>query len=459
MSSMPNSAAARDIAYLTHPYSNFREHERVGPLIIERGEGIYVFDDQGKEYIEGLAGLWSVAVGFNEKRLVRAATEQMNRLPFYHTFVNKSHGPAIDLAERLVQITPDRLRHVCFTNSGSEANDTAVKLVWYYNNARGLPKKKKFISRTRAYHGITIAAGSLTGLPNNHRSFDLPLPGFLHVTCPHHYRMANPGETEEEFSTRLAAELEQLIVREGPETVACFIGEPLMGAGGVIVPPAGYWEKVQAVCRKYDVLIMADEVINGFGRLGKWFGSQVFDIEPDIMSLSKAITSSYQPLSALLFSDEIYEHVADETNKIGTFGHGFTAAGHPVATAVALENLRIIEDDGLVENAGLRGQHLHRCLKTIADHPMVGEIRGIGLIAGIELVLDKATKRPFDPVGKAGSIFALRAQEHGLVVRAMGDTIALSPPLIITDSQVTDMVGRFRKALDDTFAQVDRAAA
>jgi 4-aminobutyrate--pyruvate transaminase len=452
MSSAPNSAAGRDISYLLHPYTNIREHEKIGPLVIERGSGIYVYDDQGKEYIEGLAGLWSVAVGFSEQRLVRAATEQLKKLPFYHIFVHKSHGPAIDLSERLISITPARLKHVTFTNSGSEANDTAVKLVWYYNNARGRPEKKKIIGRAKGYHGITVASGSMTGLPNNHRSFDLPLPGFLHVTCPHYYRLALPGEGEEAFSIRLAAELEEVIQREGPGTIAAFIGEPVMAAGGVIVPPVGYWSRVQEICRNHDILIIADEVITGFGRLGQPFGSNVFGIDPDIMVLSKQITSSYQPLSALLFSDEIYQHVADETARIGTFGHGFTASGHPVAAAVALENIRIIEEDRLIDNARVMGALLHERLQDFADHPMVGEIRGTGLIAGIEFVADRASKRPFDPVGAVGAAFARYAQAHGLIVRAIGDTIALSPPLIIKDDQVKELVERFRLALKDTFA-------
>jgi len=446
----PNSAAGRDIAYLVHPYTNIREHEKIGPLVIERGQGIYVYDDQGKEYIEGLAGLWSVAVGFGEDRLVRAATEQLRKLPFYHIFVHKSHGPAIDLSERLIAMTPDRLRHVSFTNSGSEANDTVVKLVWYYNNARGRPAKKKIIGRNKGYHGITVAAASMTGLLNNHRSFDVPLPGFLHVTCPHHYRLAKPDESEQAFAARLAEELEEVILREGPETVAAFIGEPVMAAGGVIVPPAGYWTKVQEVCRKHDILIVADEVITGFGRLGQPFGSNVFNIDPDIMVLSKQITSSYQPLSALLFSEEIYQQIADETARIGTFGHGFTASGHPVAAAVALENIKIIEEDRLVENAQAMGNMLHDLLKDFADHPLVGEIRGLGLIAGVELVADRSTKRSFEPVGAVGAAFSRHAQAHGLIIRAIGDTIALSPPLIIKPDQVKELVARFRLALNET---------
>lgn len=459
LAATPNSPAARDISYLVHPYTNIRQHEKIGPMVIERGNGIYVYDDQGKEYIEGLAGLWSVAVGFGEERLVRAATEQLKKLPFYHTFFHRSHGPAIDLAERLVAMTPDRLRHVSFTNSGSEANDTVVKLVWYYNNARGRPAKKKIIGRHRGYHGITVAAGSLTGLPHNHRSFDLPLPGFLHVTCPHHYRFAKTSETEEDFATRLATEIEELILREGPETVAAFIGEPVMGAGGVIVPPSGYWSKVKEVCRRHDVLIIADEVITGFGRLGQLFGSNVFNIDPDIMVLSKQITSSYQPLSAVLFSEEIYQPVADETAKVGIFGHGFTASGHPVATAVALENIKIIEEKKLVENAKAMGALLHAQLQEFASHPLVGEIRGMGLLAGVELVADRDSKRAFDPVGVVGAAFLRHAQAHGLLVRSVGDTVAICPPLIIKPEQVKELVARFRLALDDTSGWVRQNAS
>ena len=305
-----NSPSARDLAYVLHPYTNARAHEAKGPVIIERGQGIYVYDDQGREYIEGLAGLWSVAIGYGEERLVEAAAAQMRKLPYYHTFSHKSHNPGIDLAEKLISIAPAGLARVFFANSGSEANDTVVKLVWYYNNALGRPKKKKIISRLRAYHGITIASGSLTGLPWNHRDFDLPIANILHTACPHHYRYANDGESEEEFASRLAGQLEEMIVHEGPDTVAAFIGEPVMGAGGVLVPPRTYWQKISQVCRKYDVLIIADEVINGFGRTGRMFASELYGIEPDMLVVSKQITSSYLPLSAILLTDGIYQTVA-----------------------------------------------------------------------------------------------------------------------------------------------------
>jgi 4-aminobutyrate--pyruvate transaminase len=454
MTALPNSLHARDVAYILHPYTNARRHERLGPMVIDHGKGVYVYDDQGREYIEGMAGLWSVAVGFGESRLVEAAAKQMSKLPFYHTFSHKSHEPSINLAEKLIKMSPEGLDHVFFTNSGSEANDTVVKIVWYYNNAIGRPEKKKFIARNGGYHGITIASGSLTGLQVNQRGFDLPLSFVRHVTCPHHYRFAEPGESEEAFADRLAAELEATILAEGPETVAAFIGEPVMGAGGVLVPPATYWEKVQAVCRKYDVLVVADEVINGIGRLGTLFGCETFGIKPDILVLSKQITSSYQPLAAVLFSDAIYQGVADQTERLGTFGHGFTTSGHPVATAVALENLAIIEERDLVGNVGIVGPRLQAALRKFADHPLVGEVRGVGLIAAIELVADKKTKAKFDPVGKVALYLFERAQEHGVILRAIQDHIAFCPPLIVTPEQIDQIVERFGAALNETEAWV-----
>ncbi|WP_233237384.1 aspartate aminotransferase family protein [Bordetella sp. LUAb4] len=444
-----NDTHSTDVRSHLHPYTNVIKHRTTGPRVIDRGEGIYVYDDQGKQYIEGMAGLWSVAVGFGEQRLVDAATRQMSKLPYYHTFTHKSHVPAIELAQKLVDYTEGRMATAFFTNSGSEANDTVVKFVWYYNNALGRPLKKKIIARQRSYHGVTVASASMTGLPGNHRDFDLPLPQIKHTTCPHHYRNANPGESEEDFATRLANELEAMIQQEGPETVAAFIGEPLMGAGGVIAPPRTYWQKIQAVCRKHDILVIADEVITGFGRLGQRFGSDVYGIEPDIMVLSKQITSSYQPLAAVLLSAKVNEVIAENSGKVGTLGHGYTASGHPVATAVALENLKIIDERKLIDNAAECGALLHEQLRALADHPLIGEVRGVGLIAGVELVADKATKRPFDPLGKAGAYAYEKAHDHGLIIRGIQDTVAFCPPLIITPAEVTEMVTRFKRTLDD----------
>ena len=334
-----------DVKHHMHPYTDARLHESAGPLIIECGEGVHVFDNHGKKYIEAMSGLWSVALGFSNQRLIEAAEKQLRTLPFYHLFTSKAHVPSIELAEKLIEISPVPMSKVFFTNSGSEANDSVVKLLWYRNNALGKPTKKKFISRINAYHGITAVSASLTGLPANQRGFDVPLPGFLHVSCPHFYRFGKPGETEEQFADRLAQELEDLILKEGSETIAAFYGEPLMGAGGVIVPPRTYWEKIQKVCRKHDILIVADEVICGFGRTGNMFGSETFGIKPDVLVLSKQLSSSYQPIAAILINDLVYQGIADQSHTIGTLGHGFTGSGHPVAAAVALENVKIIQED------------------------------------------------------------------------------------------------------------------
>jgi 4-aminobutyrate--pyruvate transaminase len=447
-----NTLARSDIATELHPYTDARLHEKIGPIVIDRGQGIYVYDANGKEYIEAMAGLWSVAVGFNEPRLVKAAAAQMSKLPYYHMFGHKSHEPAIRLAEKLVAITPPQLTRVFFTNSGSEANDTVVKLVWYYNNALGRPKKKKFLARHKGYHGITVASGSLTGLPTNHRDFDLPAIPVRHLTCPHFYRFGVAGETEMQFTARLLAEAEAAILEEGPDTVAAFIGEPLMGAGGVMPPPSGYWPGIEALCRKYDILLVADEVINGFGRLGSSFGAVHYGFKPDLMVVSKQLTSSYVPLAAVLFSDAIYAAVADNSAKIGTFGHGYTTSGHPLATAVALENLAIIEERDLMGQAARVGAIMHKELRKLAGHPLVGEVRGEGLIAGIELVEDKASKRPFAPQLKVGlKAFGL-GHQNGLIVRAIGDTIALCPPMIITEAQMMETLARLGRTLDDTAA-------
>ncbi|MEP9373705.1 aspartate aminotransferase family protein [Mesorhizobium sp. KR1-2] len=454
MDAQPNSPEARDIRYHLHAYTNMRRHQEVGPLIIEKGDGIYVEDNTGKRYIEAMAGLWSVAVGFSEPRLVEAATRQMKQLPFYHNFTHKSHSVVIDLAEKLVTMAPVPMSKAFFTNSGSEANDTAMKMIWYRSNALGQPQRKKIISRKRGYHGVTIASASLTGLPNNQISFDLPIANVLHTSCPHYWREALPGESEDQFTTRLADDLEKLILAEGPETVAAFIGEPVMGAGGVVVPPAGYWEKIQAVLAKYDILLVADEVICGFGRTGEMFGSQTMGMRPDIMVMSKQLSSSYLPISALMINDRVFEPIADESNRIGTFGHGFTAGGHPVAAAVALENIRLIEERNLVDNAREVGAYMQQRLRELASHELVGEVRGVGLIAAIETVADKATKAPWGQVGALGALVNGQLQQNGVISRAMGDSIAFCPPLIITKAQVDDIVAALRTSLDAALAQV-----
>jgi 4-aminobutyrate---pyruvate transaminase len=452
-----NSAASRDIANHLHPYTNLKKHESEGPLVITEGKGIHVYDENGKEYIEGLAGLWCTALGFGEERLVDAATRQLKRLPYYHIFNHKSHDIAAELAERLIALMPVKMSKVFFNNSGSEANDTAVKMVWYYNNARGRHRKKKIIARMKGYHGVTVAAASLTGLPNNHRDFDLPIDNIRHADCPHHYRFAKPGESEETFATRLADSLEAQILREDPETVAAFIAEPVMGAGGVIVPPKTYFEKIQAVLKKYDVLLIADEVICGFGRTGNMWGSETFGLKPDILTMAKALSSAYLPISATAISEELYQAFVAQSEKLGQFAHGFTYSGHPVCCAVAVETLKIYEERDIVAQVRKVAPRLQNGMRRFADHPLVGEVRGVGLIAAAELVRDKASKAPFDPKQAIGAIFAARAQEHGLIVRAMGDSIALCPPLIISGDQIDEMLRRFGQALDDTAAAVRQA--
>ena len=392
MNLRPNSMAARDVAHVLHPYTNAAAHETEGPLVISHGDGIHVVDQDGNRYIEGLGGLFCASLGFSESRLVDAATRQLRTLPFYHSFGGKSHQTAIELAERLIALAPVPMSKVFFANSGSEANDTAIKLVWYYHNAIGRPGKKKIISRLRAYHGVTVASASLTGLPNNHRDFDLPIDRMLHTDCPGFYRYSLPGETEEQFASRCAASLEQMIETEGPETIGAFFAEPLMASGGCIVPPPTYYEKIQAVLRRHDILLIADEVICGFGRLGTMFGCESFGMKPDMISMAKQLSAAYQPISALMINEKVYQALVQESEKIGTFGHGFTYGGHPVATAVALETLKIYDERGIVEHVRAIGPGFQAGLRELATHPLVGEARGMGLIGTLELVRDKATR-------------------------------------------------------------------
>ena len=455
MNQISNSLAMRDVAYHLHSHTNARAHEQNGPVtIIVRGEGVRVFDDQGKGYIEGMSGLWCAALGFGEKRLARAAAAQLERLPYYHTFYGRSNDVCIELAETLIGLAPVPMSKVFFAASGSEANETMVKLAWFYNSARGKPEKRKVISRLRGFHGITIAAASMTGILPMHRDFNLPLPGFLHTACPYPYRGAEPGESEEAYATRLADELDRLIVAEGPETVAAFIAEPVMGAGGVIVPPKGYFPKIQAVLRKHDVLLLADEVICGFGRTGNWFGSQTLGLEPDLMSVAKALSAGYYPISAVLISDRVYQAVADNTAKLGNFAHGFTQSGNPVGAAVACEAIRIYQERDIVGQVRRVGPRLLEGLRALKSRPLVGDVRGVGLMAGVELVADRETKRPFDPAHKVPAYLERRALEHGLVIRAAGDTIVCTPPLIIEEAEIDELLARLGRAFDDTEAWV-----
>ena len=452
-----SNAAVRDVETVIHPYTNLDAFRGTGPTIIERGEGIHVWDADGRKYIEGLAGLWCTSLGYNEPELIEAANEQLRQLPFSHVFGGKSHERAAELAEKLKAIAPHKASKILFCGSGSEANDQQVKLVWYYNNAKGLTKRKKIISRMRAYHGVTVASASLTGLLPNHRDFDLPLSFARHTDCPHYYRYAEPGETEDEFTTRLAANLEKMIIEEDPETVAAFIAEPIMGAGGVIVPPEGYFQKIQAVLDKYGIYFIADEVICGFARTGNMFGSQTFGIKPDSISVAKALSSAYVPIAAVTIGEEMYQAMIDESKKIGTFGHGFTYTAHPVAAAVAAKTLEIYEKRNIVGHVKSVAPRFEERVRRLAEHPLVGHARARGLIGAIELVADKATKRSFDAGAGVGVAVQKAAEKNGLIVRALGgDIVAFCPPLIVKDADIDDIFDAAERALDETESWVSK---
>ncbi|MFW5834346.1 MAG: aminotransferase [Pseudomonadota bacterium] len=456
----PNSTAARDIAYVVHPYTNLRAHETKGPHVITGGEGIYVTDDEGRRYVEGLAGLWCTGLGFSEQRLVKAATEQLSKMPYMHIFAHRSTNPVIDLAEKLSEIAPGKMSKVWFVNSGSEAIDSALKLIWYYQNARGKPEKKIVISRKRAYHGITLAGGHLTALPYARTGFDLPMADrFRQVTTPSFYRDGLPGESEEDFATRLANELDELIVAEGPDNVAAFFAEPVMGAGGVIVPPRTYFEKVQAVLKKHDVLFVADEVICGFGRTGNIWGSITYGIRPDLLTCAKQLTSAYVPMGAVLMADHVYEVLADRSHELGTLGMGYTYSGHPVAAAVGLEALRIYEEDGIYDHVRDVAPRFQARLKALEDEALVGEARGVGLIGALEIVADKETRAQYPAEAKMAAQVTEACLEEGLILRPLpGDVVGICPPMIITEDQIDDLFDRLRRGFARLNAKLKAAA-
>jgi 4-aminobutyrate--pyruvate transaminase len=453
--SLTTPAARRDLAFHVHPSTNLRLVQDEGPLVIARGEGVYVYDDEGRRYLEAMSGLWCASLGFSERRLAEAAYRQMRELPFYHSFGGKVPAISTELAERLIRIAPANMGRVLFANSGSEANDTAVKIAWYVNNAVGRAEKKKIIARQRAYHGVTVATASLTGLAFAQSDFDLPIARILHADAPYHYRGAKPSESEEAFAARLAANLEQLILREGPDTVAAFFAEPIMGAGGVIVPPATYFDRIQPLLRKYDILFVVDEVICGFGRTGNLFGTQTFDLKPDIITLAKALSAGYLPISATLLSNPLYETLLAQSDKLGIFGHGYTYSSHPVPAAVALETLKIYEERDIVAEVRRVAPRMQAGLRSYGDHPLVGEARGIGLIGAIEIVRDKQTKQSFEPKAGVAAFLVRRAQQHGVILRNMpGDIVAFCPPLIVSEGEIDEMFAGFTKALDDTWKMV-----
>ncbi|UWR53904.1 aminotransferase class III-fold pyridoxal phosphate-dependent enzyme [Phaeobacter inhibens] len=442
------------MAPVIYPTTNFTATEQ---LCLERGEGIYVFDSDGRKYIEGLAGLWCTSLGYSNTEVMDAITEQLHKLPFSHTFGGKTHQPIQDLADKLAVMVPVEDAYIFFGNSGSDANDTHYKMLRYYFNAIGKPEKRKIITRERGYHGVTVAAGSLTSLPANLAHFDAPLEALsiLRADSPHYYTARQGNETEAQFVERILQNLEDQILAEDPDTIAAMIVEPITGASGVIVPPDGYYEGLQALLRKYGILIWADEVICGFGRTGADFGCTTMGITPDLMTFAKQLSSAYFPISASVIPGWMYEAMVDQTNEVGVFGHGYTYSGHPAACAAALKTLEIYERDNLFEHAAEVGSYLQTQLREIfTDHPLVGEVRGKGLIAALELVSNKTTGASFDK-GRAGATAQRLCQDNGLILRAVaGNAVALCPPLIITREEVDDMLTRLKTAIDASYEEL-----
>jgi 4-aminobutyrate--pyruvate transaminase len=451
---LPNSLAARDIASLVYMQTNLRKHQQEGPLTITGGSGCRVFDDSGRDYIEAVAGLWCAALGFGSERLAKVAYAQMRELGYYHLYRHRSNEPAIALAEKLLQISPVPMARVLFQCSGSEANETAIKLAWYYWNAVGKPQRTKIIGRHMAYHGNTCAAVSLSGKPDMHTGFGLPLSPFRHTEFPHYYRRHEPGETEEQFSERMAAALDALIQAEGPDTIAAFFAEPVMGAGGAIIPPRGYFDKIQAALRKYDILFVADEVICGFARTGEMWGSQTYGLRPDMITSAKALSAAMQPISAVLVNDRIHDAMLAQSDRHGNFAHGFTYAGHPVAAAVALEVQKIYEEMDIVRRSKRLGPVLLSRIGQLAAHPLVGDVRGTGLILGMELMRDGRQRIPFDGALNVGSRVGAAAARHGLIVRVVGDRLVFAPPLVIEEDDIEEINIRLIRALNDVTEQL-----
>ena len=444
-----NSPEARDLAHHLHSYTHLPTLERDGPLVLERGEGIYVHDVHGKRYLESVSGLWNVVAGFSEPRLVRAAHAEMKRMPAYHTFFGRTGMTAIELAEKLVEVAPMPVARAYFVNSGSEANDTVIKMLWMMAKGAGEPERRRLISRSMAYHGTTVASCSLNGKPYIN-AFGLPLPEVRYIEAPHYWRNAHPGESEGAYVDRLAGELEALIEAEGPETFAGFFAEPVMGAGGAVPPPAGYFSRVQAILNRHDIPLVADEVVTGLGRTGKLWGAETYDFKPDIVVTSKALTSGYYPMGAVLLSPEMDRRLGRAAEALDEFPHGFTTGGNPVAAAVALETLALItEPGGLLDNVVRVSSRFQTAIHEFDDHPLVGEVRSVGLIGALEIVADKAAKRPFAPEHLIGERIVRAAYARGLITRPIGDAVIVAPPFIITEEQIDDLFARVSAVLDE----------
>jgi putrescine aminotransferase len=430
-----------------HPFTDSKALHRKGSRIITRADGIYLWDSDGRRILDAMAGLWCVNIGYGRKELARAAYEQMQQLPYYNNFFQTTHPPAVDLAELLSQVTPAHLNHVFFTNSGSEANDTVVRMVRRYWDIKGQSARKVIISRENAYHGSTVAGASLGGMKPMHRQGGLPIPDIEHITQPYWYALGG-DQPPEEFGLQAARALEERIRAVGANRVAAFIAEPIQGAGGVIVPPRSYWPEISRICKKYDVLLVVDEVICGFGRTGKWFGSDYFGLQPDLMTIAKGLSSGYQPIGGVMVSDAMADVL---TNQGGEFQHGFTYSGHPVCCAVAAANIRILRDERIVERAEEQTvPYLQARIREFESHPLVGEVRGAGMLGAVQFAKDKRSRRPFDSPGEAGNLCKDHCMDNDLVMRAVGDSMILSPPLIITKSEIDEIMEKASLAIDLT---------
>ena len=427
------------------PFSDFKQLKEVGPRIITHAKGVYLWDSEGHKILDGMAGLWCVAIGYGRDELAEAASKQMRELPYYNLFFMTAHPPVLELSKAIAEIAPEGMNHVFFTGSGSEGNDTMLRMVRHYWAIKGQPNKKTIISRKNGYHGSTVAGASLGGMTYMHEQGDLPIPGITHIPQP--YWFGEGGDmSPEEFGIWAANQLEEKILELGVDNVGAFIAEPIQGAGGVIVPPATYWPRIKEILAKYDILFVADEVICGFGRTGEWFGSDFYDLKPDMMTIAKGLTSGYIPMGGLIVRDEVVAVL----NEGGDFNHGFTYSGHPVAAAVALENIRILREEKIVEKVHAEtAPYLQKRLRELNDHPLVGEVRGVGMLGAIELVQDKATRKRYEGRG-VGMICRQFCFDNGLIMRAVGDTMIISPPLVISKDEIDELVAKARKCLDLT---------
>ena len=452
---------------LMHPLTSIALLEQNGPIIYSDAHGVRIKGKGGREMIDLGAGLWCVNAGYGRAELADASAQAMRSLSYHHIFGGASNEPVIHLADRILTLFHEtagapQLARVFFGTSGSDANDTAYKLVRYYNNLLGRPQKKKVIARIGAYHGLTYAAAGLTGIPVYHKAFDLPQPDVFHAACPHFYRFAEEGEDEEAFSRRMVEDLKSIIQREGADTIAAFIAEPVMGTGGVLLPPKGYFEAVQDLLRENDILFIADEVITGFGRLGSWFGTGHYNLSPDLISLAKGVTSAYFPLSANVISQRFWDVLSDASEKWGPVMHGFTYSGHPVGCAVGLANINLIEREDMVKNAATVGRHfLKRLRERVADHPFVGDVRGEGLMLGVEFVADKKSRRFFAPGTDAHRLVARKVMDEGALVRPLPfiEVTSFSPPLCITEAEADEGIDRFARGLEAATPELRALAA